>query len=165
MSQCVHCLQGMLLQDSEKLGSMALLAHMAPISAMLLLPLMIYNEPESMHAAWKFAAGSTLFSVLLVCNCLLAFFVNLTNFLVTKFCGALTLQVLGNAKGVIAAIVSVLIFRNPVSIVGWGGFAITMVGVVLYSETRRRASTRRGQGPQVPVWEPSAVLSAKAGEV
>lgn len=154
----------MLLQDSEQLGSIALLAHMAPMSTLLLLPLMAYYEPHALQAVQEFAARAPMFSVLLASNCCLAFFVNLTNFLVTKFCGALTLQVLGNAKGVVAAIVSVLIFRNPVSLIGWGGFAVTMVGVALYSEARRRASARRRQGPRSPVWESNPAPAGKDGD-
>ncbi len=43
-------------------------------------------------------------------------------------------QVLGNAKGVIAAIVSVMVFANPVTWRGTVGYAITIFGVVLYSQ-------------------------------
>ncbi len=48
------------------------------------------------------------------------------------------MQVLGNCKGIIATAVSVLLFRNPVSAKGMFGYAITIVGVFLYSETKRR---------------------------
>ena len=40
------------------------------------------------------------------------------SFLVTKYTSPLTLQVLGNAKGVIAAIISIYIFLNPVTVSG-----------------------------------------------
>lgn len=156
-------MQGMLLQDSEKMGSIALLAHMAPISALLLLPLTAFCEPGAIHVAWNSAVASSLFSVLLASNCLLSFFVNVTNFLVTKFCGALTLQVLGNAKGVVAAVVSVLIFHNPVSFIGWGGFAVTMAGVALYSEARRCSSSRRRPGLRSPVPQANAAPPGKDG--
>jgi Triose-phosphate Transporter family len=131
--------QALLLDDSEKVGSMSLLAHMAPISAALLLPLTIFYEPSSAAEAYQLVAASGGFTVLLVSNCLLAFFVNWTNFLVTKHCGALTLQVLGNAKGVVAAVISVFIFHNPVTVLGWLGYGITMAGVVAYSESRKRS--------------------------
>ena len=38
--------------------------------------------------------------------------------MVTKFTSPLTLQVLGNAKGVLAAIISVYVFLNPVTTTG-----------------------------------------------
>lgn len=130
----------MLLEGNEKLPSLSLLAHMAPISAIILIPLTLYNEPESFRAVVELSAGSNLFNWLLAANCCLSFFVNLTNFLVTKYCGALTLQVLGNAKGVVAAAISVLIFHNPVTVMGWVGYIITMFGVVAYSESRKRSA-------------------------
>lgn len=117
---------------------------MAPLSAALLLPLTVLNEPRSAAAAAAMLAASPRFGALLATNCALAFVVNLTNFLVTHHCGALTLQVLGNAKGVVAAALSVLIFRNPVTLLGGLGYAITMVGVVAYSESRKVARREPG---------------------
>lgn len=135
----LHCsVQALLLEDGEKLSSMSLLAHMAPLSAAMLIPLTAMYEPDSGMAARELATSSSKFALLLFANCFLAFFVNLTNFLVTKVCGALSLQVLGNAKGVIAAIIAVFVFHNPVTVFGWLGYGITMVGVVAYSESRKR---------------------------
>jgi hypothetical protein len=48
------------------------------------------------------------------------------------------LQVLGNFKGVAASTVSVLLFKNKVSITGCVGYAVTMAGVMLYGEMKRR---------------------------
>ncbi|KAK8546134.1 hypothetical protein V6N12_026936 [Hibiscus sabdariffa] len=76
----------------------------------------------------------------LLFNSALAYFVNLTNFLVTKHTSALTLQVLGNAKGAVAVVVSILIFRNPVSVTGMLGYTLTVFGVVLYGEAKKRSS-------------------------
>lgn len=47
-------------------------------------------------------------------------------------------QVLGNAKGAVAVVVSILIFRNPVSVTGMLGYTLTVIGVVLYSEAKKR---------------------------
>jgi drug/metabolite transporter (DMT)-like permease len=127
----------MLLEGNEKLPSLSLLAHMAPISAILLIPMTIVQEPESIYMLSALSREYKLFNWLLMANCGLAFFVNLTNFLVTRYCGALTLQVLGNAKGVAAAAISILIFHNPVTVLGWVGYSITMFGVVAYSESRK----------------------------
>ncbi|KAM2625293.1 hypothetical protein TB1_032173 [Malus domestica] len=69
----------------------------------------------------------------------LAYFVNLTNFLVTKHTSALTLQVLGNAKGAVAVVVSILVFKN-VSSKGMVGYELTVLGVLLYSEAKKRYS-------------------------
>jgi multidrug transporter EmrE-like cation transporter len=52
------------------------------------------------------------------------------------------LQVLGNMKGVIAVVVSVLLFKNPVTAKGMGGYLITVLGVILYSEVRAGLGAR-----------------------
>ena len=49
-----------------------------------------------------------------------------------------SLQVLGNAKGAVAVVVSILIFKNPISMIGMFGYALTVIGVILYSETKKR---------------------------
>lgn len=62
---------------------------------------------------------------------------NLSTFL----CGSLELccdQVLGNAKGAVAVVISILLFRNPVTAVGIGGYTITVLGVIAYGEAKRR---------------------------
>ncbi|KAL6980640.1 hypothetical protein U1Q18_022278 [Sarracenia purpurea var. burkii] len=54
-------------------------------------------------------------------------------------------RVLGNAKGAVAVVVSILIFRNPVSVTGMLGYMLTVVGVILYST----AKPKRLQIPSV----------------
>ncbi|ONK79976.1 uncharacterized protein A4U43_C01F12440 [Asparagus officinalis] len=49
--------------------------------------------------------------------------------------------VLGNAKAAVAAVVSVLIFKNPVNVMGIVGFGVTIFGVVLYSEAKKRTNS------------------------
>lgn len=51
-------------------------------------------------------------------------------------CCCLLLQVLGNMKGVIAAAISIALFKNPVTAKGMLGYLITVIGVVAYSEVR-----------------------------
>jgi hypothetical protein len=49
-----------------------------------------------------------------------------------------SLKVLGNAKGAVAVVVSIMIIKNPVSVTGMLGF--TVIGVILYSESKKRSS-------------------------
>lgn len=131
--------QGILLtSEAEKLHSMNLLLYMAPIAALLLLPFTLMWEGNVLFVTLEKANDSPFILVLLFGNMTVAYLVNLTNFLVTKHTSALTLQVLGNAKAAVAAVISVLIFRNPVTVMGMTGFVITIVGVVLYSEAKKR---------------------------
>ncbi len=42
------------------------------------------------------------------------------------------MQVLGCAKGVLATVISVLLFRNPVTLLGGVGYVMTVFGVFAY---------------------------------
>jgi hypothetical protein len=74
----------------------------------------------------------------------------LTNFLVTRHTSALTLQVLGNAKGVVAVALSVALFKNPVNILTVLGYAITVAGVALYSRAKMGTSSPLGRTTILP---------------
>ncbi|KAL9252598.1 putative sugar phosphate/phosphate translocator [Drosera capensis] len=133
-------IQGIILSsDSEKLHSMNLLLYMAPMAAAILLPVSLYIEGNVAAVTIEKARADWSIILLLAGNATVAYLVNLSNFLVTKHTSALTLQVLGNAKSAVAAVVSVLIFRNPVTVLGMTGFAVTVMGVVLYSEAKKRS--------------------------
>ncbi|CAM6100940.1 unnamed protein product [Calypogeia fissa] len=131
--------QGILLSnEGEKLNSMNLLLYMAPIAVVILLPATLLLEPNVLGITIRQAQVDPGILFLLLVNSSMAYFVNLTNFLVTKTTSALTLQVLGNAKGAVAVVVSILLFRNPVSVMGMVGYTITVFGVIGYSEAKRR---------------------------
>ncbi|KAL9415846.1 hypothetical protein AB3S75_039109 [Citrus x aurantiifolia] len=133
-------LQGILLSsDGEKLNSMNLLMYMAPVAAIFLLPAALIMEKDVVGITIALARQDVEFLWYLMFNSSLAYFVNLTNFLVTKHTSALTLQVLGNAKGAVAVVVSILIFRNPVSVTGMAGYTLTVIGVILYNEAKRQS--------------------------
>lgn len=130
-------LQGLLLSnENEKLDSLGLLTHMSPFAFLLLFVCAIVLEPDAFVASRQVGIYSPRFVMLLLLNCSCAVAVNLTNFLVTKCTSPLTLQVLGNAKGVIAVVVSILVFKNPVSVIGMFGYAMTISGVVAYSQVK-----------------------------
>lgn len=132
-------LQGILLSsEGEKLNSMNLLLYMAPVAVILLLPATLVMEQNVVGITLALAREDIKIVWLLLFNSSLAYFVNLTNFLVTKHTSALTLQVLGNAKGAVAVVISILIFRNPVSVTGMLGYTLTVIGVILYSEAKKR---------------------------
>ncbi len=131
--------QGILLSsEGEKLNSMNLLLYMAPIAVVVLVPATLLLEPNVAGITVALARKDVLMLLLLFVNSTMAYFVNLTNFLVTKHTSALTLQVLGNAKGAVAVVVSILLFRNPVSVVGMVGYSLTVFGDFRYSEAKRR---------------------------
>lgn len=133
-------LQGILLSsEGEKLNSMNLLLYMAPIAVVCLIPATLIMEENVVGITVALAREDRSIIWYLLFNSALAYFVNLTNFLVTNHTSALTLQVLGNAKGAVAVVISILIFRNPVSVTGMLGYCLTVIGVVLYSEAKKRS--------------------------
>ncbi|KAJ0978205.1 hypothetical protein J5N97_013679 [Dioscorea zingiberensis] len=135
-------LQGILLSsEGEKLNSMNLLLYMAPMAVLFLLPAALFMEENVLGITLALAKEDNRIIWYLLFNSSLAYFVNLTNFLVTKHTSALTLQVLGNAKGAVAVVISILIFRNPVSLTGMLGYTLTVIGVVLYSEAKKRSKS------------------------
>lgn len=132
-------LQGLMLSDSsEKMDSLSLLLYMAPVATAALVPITLYFEPTALANALVLGKTGGFWPLLLF-NAVMAYFVNLTNFLVTRYTSALTLQVLGNAKGIVAVIASVLVFRNPVTMYTVLGYSVTVGGVILYSHAKRRS--------------------------
>ena len=144
-------LQGALLSSSDPsgrdhVGSMALLRLMAPVAAAMLLPATLLLEPGGLAATAAACRRSTGFACFLLANAALSYVVNLTNFVVTKRTSPLTLHVLGNAKGVFATVVSVAVFKNPVSGVGALGYLFAVAGTLLYGLLKSKH--RRGRGEE-----------------
>lgn len=77
----------------EKLNSMNLLLYMAPIAVVFLLPATLIMEKNVVGITIALARDDFRIVWYLLFNSALAYFVNLTNFLVTKHTSALTLQV------------------------------------------------------------------------
>lgn len=72
---------------------MNLLRLMSPIALLLLLPAIALLEPTAPLTAARLLASEPGFVVLLLGNSSLAYIVNFTNFQITKYTSALTLQV------------------------------------------------------------------------
>ncbi|KAI5007506.1 hypothetical protein ZWY2020_051254 [Hordeum vulgare] len=134
-------LQGAMVR-AEKLNSMDLLEYMAPVAVVLL-----GAEALMMgrRARWRRPSLGGPDRVDLDRQLLAGLQVNLTNFLVTKHTSPLTLQVrpashgLRNAKGAVAVVVSITIFKNSVTVMGMLGYGVTIAGVVLYGEAKKRS--------------------------
>lgn len=111
---------------------------MAPIAVVFLLPAALVMEPNVLDMVVSLGTEHKFMWLLLFINSSMAYGANLCNFLVTKHTSALTLQVLGNAKGAVAVVISILIFQNPVTFIGIAGYTMTVMGVAAYGETKRR---------------------------
>lgn len=73
---------------------MNLLLYMAPIAVLFLLPATLLMEENVVGIAVALAREDTKIVWYLLLNSAMAYFVNLTNFLVTRHTSALTLQVI-----------------------------------------------------------------------
>lgn len=85
---CIFC-----LYSREKLNSMNLLLYMAPTAVVFLLPATLIMEENVVGLTLALAREDVRIVWYLLFNSALAYFVNLSNFLVTKHTSALTLQV------------------------------------------------------------------------
>jgi hypothetical protein len=103
-------------------------------------------ERDAPAAALALARSQRAFLPLLLLNCGAASAVNLANFLVTRATSALTLQVLGKAKSVLAVAASLLIFRNEVSVLGLAGYGICLAGVAAYGKAKAAAGGTHAGG-------------------
>lgn len=108
------------------------------------------------------------FAALLLLSCLAAFGMNVSNLVVTRLCGALTLQaretrpahsastpvcstlfsctppcaqVLGKAKAALGYVCALVVFGNPVTLPGIAGYGLCLAGVAAYG--RAKAGTRK----------------------
>lgn len=86
-------LKNIVILFREKLNSMNLLLYMAPIAVVFLLPATLLMEENVVGITLALARDDIKIIWYLIFNSSLAYFVNLTNFLVTKHTSALTLQV------------------------------------------------------------------------
>jgi len=128
-------MQGILLSSAEdRIDSIELLHQMSWRSALWLTGWCVVMERDALHDHALRDAG--LWSFLIVSS-LVAFFLNIAQFLVTKATSAVTLQVLGNIKVVMLILISVSIFGNEVSIMAACGCALCLSGVVLYNMVTR----------------------------
>jgi hypothetical protein len=100
---------------------------MAPIPIVVLFTTTLLLEPNVLRIIIALTQKDVLILFLLIVDSIVACFVSLTKFLVTKHTSALTLHVLSNAKGVVAMLIYV---------VGIMGYSLTVFGVVLYSEVK-----------------------------
>merc|ERR1712226_826003 len=118
-------IQGKLL--TEKLDSVSLLYYMAPWSALLLSVLSIIAEglePISLLMLGFVGADGVANACLL----------NVSNFLVTSYTSAVTLQVLGNVKSCLSIAISVAIFKNELLWEQAIGVVACLAGVWYYNK-------------------------------
>jgi drug/metabolite transporter (DMT)-like permease len=121
-------------------SSMCLLRRMATISCLLLVvPVFVWEGDgvdDLLRLCWN-----PMSRTLLCANLLLSYAVNLTQFMVTQRTSAVSLQVLGNVKGVFTVFVSVAIFHNSITPQGVLGYTCAVMGAYFYGHFKRADET------------------------
>jgi len=136
-------IQARLLSSAEKMDSVTLLYYMSPWAAAFLMILAASSEGTKpfeliidgflSQPGIPLATGSELVLALLAVSGMNACLLNLSNFLVTSYTSAVTLQVLGNVKSCLGIAVSITIFRNSLRLEQIGGVMFCLTGVWLYN--------------------------------
>lgn len=91
--------------------------------------------------------GMTGVIIIILCNGLLAFCLNVSSFTTNKLVGALTMTVCGNLKVCLTIILGVVLFDVTVGFSNASGLVITMVGVAAYSSVELVSKRKRTQAP------------------
>ena len=152
--------QAHLLSNEERITSPNLLRFMSRDAALVLLACSLVFEGARFRAwlggertATSAGGGAGVleggrafpawqFTFLLIVNPLGAYLSNMAQFVLTKHVGALTLQVIGNAKGPIVVLTSLAVFGNAITAAAAMGYATTLAGVAWYSAEKRRSTAQ-----------------------
>lgn len=133
-------MQEKMLDPKEKdMDSVTLLYYLAPWAGFFLVSMsIVFEGPAPFMTLYPYRNGAPVTGVprllmLLSFSGLNACFLNISGNLVTAYMGAVMLQILGNLKACISIMVSVAIFRNPVTPVQAGGVAMCLFGVWIYN--------------------------------
>lgn len=113
-----------------------LLYYQAPISFLLLLPVILITESVHEILSFKFSLVS---SSAIFASAILAFLVNLSTYIVIGSTSPLTYNMIGHSKLVIIIISSYLFFGEKQSWVGMLGVASAVLGIIAYAHIRMTA--------------------------
>merc|ERR1719316_2617130 len=125
------------------------LSVLTAVAALVLLPVVavIPGGLTAVPAAWKAALATGVSSSKLTSMMVLSgfhfFMYQLSSFWVLSCVQPITHSVLNTLKRVVIIIVSIIVFRNPVTFQGACGTAIAIGGVLLYSLTKAKFSKKK----------------------
>ncbi|KAJ1418823.1 triose-phosphate transporter family-domain-containing protein [Ochromonadaceae sp. CCMP2298] len=134
-------------QKSLGCDALQLLYHTSPLITLGMLVMCAFFDDLHAFAHYSYQPDC-VFRISL--SCFFALGVNVSNYLVLGKTSPLTYQVLGHMKTVLILVLGFTVFNKPVDVRNVIGIVIAMVGVVAYTEVRRRDST-----PGLPVAQSS----------
>ncbi|TPX38916.1 hypothetical protein SeLEV6574_g07521 [Synchytrium endobioticum] len=123
-------------QKDLGVNSMQLLYYQAPISALMLVPCIPILD--DLRALFKYDWSTQVISFIFLSACL-AFFVNISIFLVIGKTSVVTYNVLGHFKLCLIIGLGFVIFGYPVDVRNLLGIFVTLAGVFWYSDIQLRS--------------------------
>lgn len=134
-------LSSQMLAGRYKLDSINLLYYMAPPSVAFLLPVCLLFERESVLNWIYDPARSNKDFLLLLFSGIVSYILNVTLFIVLKATSSVTVTVAGNVKTIIVIGVSILMFKNPVTLINMIGCGIAISGCCWYGLIKDKWAT------------------------
>ena len=131
-------------QKSLDCNAMQLLFHTSPYIALGMIIMCPFFD--DLNLLMNFVYTPPCLTRIFV-SCLFALGVNISNYLVLGMTSPLTYQVLGHLKTVLIIVLGFLMFNKQADLRNITGIAIAMVGVVAYTEVRRKQTI----APTLPV--------------
>lgn len=125
-------------QKSLDCNALQLLYHTSPYIALGMLIMCCFFDDLGAFAEFQYTTPCVLRIAL---SCAFALGVNISNYLVLGKTSPLTYQVLGHLKTILILVLGFTVFQKPVDTRNVIGIVVAMVGVVSYTEIRRRQST------------------------
>lgn len=88
---------------------------------------------------------SPFFWGILVLNGLVAFTLNIASVMLIKHTSALTLTLAGVVKDILLVLLSMMIFKSPVSLLQYLGYAVSLLALNLHKEYKKNAAVFEGK--------------------
>uniref|UniRef100_A0A7S3UUW0 Sugar phosphate transporter domain-containing protein n=1 Tax=Heterosigma akashiwo TaxID=2829 RepID=A0A7S3UUW0_HETAK len=133
-------------QKSLGCNALQLLYHTSPlIAAGMLLLLPLFDSVAELRSATLTAGGAGR----LLLSCVFALGVNISNYLVLGKTSPLTYQVLGHFKTILIILLGIFLFNKATDSRNILGIAIALLGVIAYTEAKRKQSSALQSSPQI----------------
>lgn len=100
---------------------------------------------------------------ILVLNGLVAFTLNIASVMLIKHTSALTLTLAGVVKDILLVLLSMLVFKSPVSLLQYLGYAVSLLALNLHKEYKKNSAQFEAK-PAAAVELTSKAVSADEGE-
>eukprot|EP00597_Dinobryon_sp_UTEXLB2267_P001617 CAMPEP_0170075670 /NCGR_PEP_ID=MMETSP0019_2-20121128/12773_1 /TAXON_ID=98059 /ORGANISM="Dinobryon sp., Strain UTEXLB2267" /LENGTH=258 /DNA_ID=CAMNT_0010286803 /DNA_START=161 /DNA_END=937 /DNA_ORIENTATION=+ len=125
-------------QRSLDCNALQLLYHTSPYISIGMLVMCPFFDDLNALSTYVYTTPTV---IRISVSCVFALGVNITNYLVLGKTSPLTYQVLGHLKTILILVLGFTTFNKPIDMRNLLGIVIAMIGVIAYTEVRRRQSS------------------------